>query len=296
MKNQKNILIAFILNLTFSVIEIAGGILTGSIAIASDAVHDLGDSLSIGVSYIFERKSRRNPDDKYTYGYARYSVLGGGVTLLVLFLGSIVVIYRAIMRFFHAESIDYSGMMVFAVIGLLVNLLAAIVTSHGKTVGQRAVNLHMLEDVLGWAVVLIGAVVMRFTDWAFLDPAMSIAVAVFILINALKGMKEILDIFLERTPRGINVDEIKRRLCEIEGVDSVHHIHLRSLDGNVNYATMHIVHSGVAAEIKRLVREELSEHGILHATLELEEVGEVCADFCCRLPKAEHACRHHHHH
>lgn len=295
MKSEKNILIAFILNLCFSVFEFIGGIFTGSVAIMSDAVHDIGDAASIGFSYFLEKKSRRQPDKSYTYGYARYSVLGGVITTFILLFGSTAVIINAIERIINPTAINYDGMIIFGVIGVVVNFLAAYFTHGGESINQRAVNLHMLEDVLGWVVVLIGAVVMRFTDWALLDPIMSIGVAIFILINAIKNLKTVLDIFLEKTPNNISVDEIKEYICEIEGVIDAHHIHLRTLDGHNLYATMHIVTDAEPHEIKEKVREELSEHGITHSTLELERSDEHCHHKHCHIEHSSgHHCHHHH--
>lgn len=190
MKTEHNILIAFILNLTFSVFEFIGGIFTGSIAIISDAVHDLGDAAIIGVSYFLEKKSRKYAEAGSDFESARYSLLGSLITTLVLLTGSVIVICNAVIRIFNPVEINYNGMIIFAIFGVAVNSVAAFVTREGDSLNQKAVNLHMLEDVLGWAVVLIGAVIMRFTDITILDPLMSIGVAVFIVINAARNLKE----------------------------------------------------------------------------------------------------------
>ena len=294
MKTERNILIAFILNLFFSIFEFVGGVFTGSVAIVSDAIHDLGDAASIGISYFLERKSKKQPDSNYTYGYLRYSVLGSVITTLILLFGSAAVIYNAVLRIITPTEINYNGMIIFAVFGVGINFIAALVTKDGDSLNQKAVNLHMLEDVLGWAVVLVGAVVMRFTDFAIIDPILSIAVAAFILINAIKNLKEILDLFLEKIPHGIEIDEIKEHLLEIQGVLDVHHIHIWSMDGQNNYATMHIVTNENSGDIKEKVRHELSEHNIGHATLEIEAEGENCHEQNCTIDA--HASHHHHHH
>lgn len=295
MKTEKNILIAFLLNLSFSIFEFLGGAFTGSVAIISDAIHDLGDAASIGLSYVLERKSRGKPDDTYTYGYVRYSVLGSVITTVILLFGSIMVIYNAVRRLFVPVAINYNGMIAFSVVGVVLNLIAAYITRDGKSMNQKAVNLHMLEDVLGWIVVLIGAVVMRFTDIAIIDPLMSIGVAVFILYHAVRNLKEVIDIFLEKIPSGISIEEIREHICKIDGVLDVHHIHIRSIDGQSNSATMHVVTDADAHTIKHLVREELSEHGIAHATLELEEPGEECHESNCHI-EGKQTGHHHHHH
>lgn len=296
MKTEKNILIAFILNLAFSIFEFVGGIFTGSVAIISDAVHDIGDATSIGVAFFLEKKSKNQPDEKYTYGYARYSVIGSVITTLILLFGSVMVIYNAVLRIINPAEINYNGMIIFAVIGVIVNLCAAFLTREGKSLNQKAVNLHMLEDVLGWIVVLVGAIVMRFTEISIIDPIMSIGVAVFILVNAIKNLSEVLEIFLEKTPHDISVRELKEHICEIDGVVDVHHIHAWSIDGHNHYATMHIVASGDFHDIKDKIREELREHGIGHVTLELESVGEHCHEEHCHIEHNFSSGHHHHHH
>lgn len=296
MKTEKNILIAFILNLSFSIFEFIGGTFTNSVAIVSDSIHDIGDAISIGISYFLEKKSKKQPDATYTYGYARYSVIGSVITTLILLFGSLMVIVNAVGRIINPVEINYNGMIIFAVIGVIVNFGAAYLTKEGDSLNQKAVNLHMLEDVLGWVVVLIGAVVMRFTDISVIDPVMSVAVAVFILVNAIKNLKEVLDLFLEKTPHGISVEEIKAHVSEIEGVLDVHHIHIWSMDGHNNYATMHVVTEEEPHSIKHKIRDELKEHGISHATLELEGKDEGCHDEHCHVEFEVSAGHHHHHH
>lgn len=296
MKTEKKILIAFILNLCFSVFEFVGGMVTGSVAILSDALHDMGDAAGIGVSYFLERKSKKQPDENYTYGYLRFSVAGGLMTTVILIVGSAAVIYNAVSRLMNPTEINYDGMIVFALVGVTVNFAAAYFTSHAESVNQKAVNLHMLEDVLGWVVVLIGAMVMKFTDISVIDPIMSMGVAVFILISSLKNLRSISDLFLEKTPDGISVSEIKEHITEIDGVMNVHHIHIRSIDGHSNYATMHVVTEENGHFIKDKIREELRDHGICHATIELETPDEDCHEENCTTHIHGEGTHHHHHH
>ena len=292
MKVEKNILIAFFLNISFSIFEFFGGLITNSVAILSDSIHDLGDAISIGISYFMERKSKKRPDNKYTYGYTRYSVLGGVITTAILLVGSILVIVSAIKRLFNPVDVNYSGMIIFAVIGVVLNSLAAFITKEGNSINQKSVNLHMLEDVLGWVVVLIGAIVMNYTNIRVLDSILSIGVALFILIISLKNLKKIVDLFLEKTPDSINIEELKNHLLRIEEVDDIHHIHVWSIDGVNNYATMHIVSkSKLISEVKKEIRKELEKYNICHAILETEE--EACTDKCCHV-KIEKTNQHHH--
>ncbi|MBR7121896.1 MAG: cation transporter [Oscillospiraceae bacterium] len=299
MKTEQNILIAFVLNLSFSIFEFFGGVFTGSVAIVSDAVHDLGDSASIGISYFLEKKSKKQPDDRYTYGYARYSVIGGLITTVILLLGSGFVIYNAICRIITPTEINYNGMIIFAVVGVCVNLCAAFFTGKGASLNQKAVNLHMLEDVLGWAFVLVGAVVMRFTNISIIDPIMSMGVALFILIHATGNLKEVVGLFLEKTPHNIDVAELKEHIEKIDGVIDVHHIHIWSLDTYKNLATMHIITDNEPHNIKAMVREELRAHGIGHVTIEIETSAEQCHEKHCHIAPATvsaHGCHHHHSH
>lgn len=295
MKSEIKIFLAFILNLLFSLFEFFGGTFTGSVAIISDAVHDMGDALSILISFLLEKKSKNNADLRYTYGYARYSLLGCAVTCFILLAGSVVVIYNAILRLINPEPINYTGMIVFAVVGVIVNFITVFFTGGGGTLNQKAVNLHMLEDVLGWVVVLIGAVVMRFTDFYYLDPIMSICLALFIIFNALKNLLEVLNIFLEKAPKNIDIKELFNGLCGIDGVSDVHHFHLRSFDGLNNSATMHIVTDDDARIVKENVRNFLKEKGIEHSTIEIETEAENCTDKNCKL-EIEIKTHHHHRH
>ncbi len=295
MKTDKNILIAFLLNLFFSVFELIGGIFTNSIAIISDAVHDFGDSLSIGISYFLEKKSKKKPDKKYTFGYTRYSVLGAIITNTILIIGSVIVIYNAIKRIITPVEINHNGMIIFAIVGALVNFIAAYMTKEGDSLNQKAVNLHMLEDVLGWIAVLIGAIVIKFTNFNLIDPILSILVAIYILIHALKSYKKIFNLFLEKTPEEIEIDELKEHILNIKGVEGVHHIHIWSIDGYNHFATIHIVtDTKKVTELKKSIKEELSEHGISHTTIEIESKDECCDEEECCIK--EHTVHHHHHH
>lgn len=294
MKMEKNILIAFLLNLFFSVFELVGGIFTNSIAIISDAIHDFGDSLSIGISYFLERKSKKKPDSKYTYGYNRYSILGAFITNTILIAGSILVVYNAITRIINPVEVNYNGMLGLAFMGMIINFLAAYFTHGGKSLNQKAVNLHMIEDVLGWFIVFVGAIIMRFTEINIIDPILSIIVALFIMKCAVKSFKQILDLFLEKVPSSIKIEEIKKHLLEIDGIEDIHHIHIWSLDGINNYATMHVVIKNNDLEnIKKKVKEEMMDHGISHTTIEVETNDIQCLDVECSSEITHH---HHHHH
>lgn len=296
MKTDKNILIAFLLNLGFTIFEAIGGVLTGSVAIASDALHDLGDAVSIGISYFMEKKSKRPPDNKYTYGYSRFSVMGSLITTITLIIGSIIVFVSAIQRLIFPTDIHYTGMIIFAAIGVVVNFVAAYVTRAGDSLNQKAVNLHMLEDVMGWMIVLIGAIVMYFTDWYFIDACLSIVTAIFIAARAFMHLTRASNVLNEKVPSGISMKDIQKHLEKIKGVENVHHLHVWTLDGHNHCATLHVVTNASSHGIKQAVREELAEHGINHATIEVEAVGEDCPCVECNIEAVASHEHHHHHH
>ncbi|MBE6750309.1 MAG: cation transporter [Ruminococcaceae bacterium] len=296
MKSDKKILIAFILNLSFSLIELIGGIFTGSIAILSDSLHDFGDSLSIGISFGLERFSKKKPDEKYTFGYLRYSLLGSVITTAILIFGSATVVYNSVLRLINPAPINYNGMIILAVFGVIVNFLAAYFTHGGDSLNQKAVNLHMLEDVLGWVVVLLGGIIMKFTNFVFIDAILSLGVAVFIFINAVRTLKNVIDIFLEKTPSNIDSAELTAHIKKLDCVKDVHHLHIWSIDGITNLATVHIVTDGDSVTVKKTIREEFAEHGILHVTIETEAINECCESTRCDISTNETHLHHHHHH
>ena len=297
MKTQRNILIAFLLNLGFSVFELLGGLYTGSVAIISDALHDFGDAISIGASWFLERKSNRKPDARFTYGYGRFSVLGAAITNMILLVGSAVVIANAVDRILNPVDINSNGMILMAVLGACMNLAAAWFTHGGQSLNEKAVNLHMLEDVLGWVVVLIGAVVIRFTNFTLIDPIMSIGVAIFILSHAAQGFSEVLNVFLEKTPEGIDPKTLEKHLLRIDHVQQIHHLHVWSLDGYNHYATLHVVVEDCdTVSLKNAIRKAMEAKGVNHVTMELEKVGEPCPEIHCNPRKPQAGCGHHHHH
>lgn len=231
MKTEKNILVAFILNITFSIFELLGGLFTNSVSIISDSIHDFGDALSIGVSYILEKISKRKPNEVYTYGYVRYSILGSMLTTLILFVGSIIVIIGSIFRLLNPIPVKYNGMILIALVGVVINFIAAFFTRKGNSLNQKSVNLHMLEDVLGWVVVLIGSILIKITDISVIDPIMSIIVALFILTNAFNNFIDILNIILEKTTKNIDVSKLKKSISNIKEIEEFHHLHIWSMDG-----------------------------------------------------------------
>lgn len=274
---------AFFLNLGFTVIEFIGGWLTNSTAIMADAVHDLGDSLSLGSAWLLNRLGNKQADTRFTYGYKRLSLLGALINGLVLIVGSIWVLSTAIPRLVDPVMPHTEGMLALAVLGVAVNGYAAYRLSHGKTLNERVLNLHLLEDVLGWVAVLIIALVMQFVDWPILDPLLSIGFTLFILFNVLRMLWSTLQLFTQGVPEPGLLQNIRTVLTDVEGVRDLHHVHLWSLDGEHHVLTAHIVvqESGALAtydQLKNRLRVALEPFELAHTTLEIELAEEVCRD------------------
>lgn len=275
---------AFFLNLAFTLLEIAGGIWTNSLAVLSDALHDLGDSLALGLSWRFARISKREGDETFTFGYRRFSLVGALVMSVVLFGGGVVVLFESIPRILSPEPANVQGMLALAIVGVLVNGVAALRMHGGRSVGERIVTWHFVEDVLGWVAVLIASVVMSFRELPILDPILSIAITAYVLWNVGKRLKETMRILLQGVPANVDVRLVERAIRETPGVCDVHHTHIWSQDGEHHVLTAHIVTEDVGsyaavAAVRGAVKERLRGLGIGHATIEVEaDDGKGCLD------------------
>jgi cobalt-zinc-cadmium efflux system protein len=279
--SSKNIKAAFFLNLGFTLLEIIGGFYVNSVSILSDALHDLGDSLSLGISWYLQNKSKAGADSKFTFGYSRFSLLGAFLNSLILIIGSGFVIYEAVNRLMHPEPADAQGMFYFALLGIAVNGYAAFKLSGGKSLNERVVSWHLIEDVLGWAAVLVASVVMMFTNAPWLDPALSIGITLFILYKVIGRLKETLVILLQGSPADIDADEIKQKILQVDHVVSMHHINIWSLEGEHHVYTAHITTRGVDTfpemiQVKRDVKAVLKQYPFTHYTIEVELEDEAC--------------------
>lgn len=282
-ESNRNILTAFGLNLSFALIELAGGLITNSVAILSDAIHDFGDSLSLGVAYFLEKKSRKRGDDKYTYGYRRFSLLGSIFISVVLLFGSMIMIKESIIRLFNPQDTNASGMIILSILGILVNGAALIKLKNGKTHNEKAVTLHMMEDVLGWAAVFVGSIIMFYTGITIIDPILSILIAFWVLYNVYKNLKETLSIMLQQVPENLNVKFLEDKLLTIKGVKSVNDLHVWTMDGEKNIASLHLEcnENTDFNVIKQEARSILLNHDIIHSTIEIESSGENSNSIKC---------------
>lgn len=277
----KNIVVAFWLNTGFALLEIAGGFYTNSVAILSDAVHDLGDSLSLGFAWYFHKKSRRKKDERYTYGYRRFSLLGAFINSVILIVSSAFIIREALSRIFDPQQPDAHGMVVLAIIGVAVNGFAFLRLKRGGSINEKVVALHFVEDILGWIAVLIGSVVMIFVDFPQLDPILSILIATYILFNVYRNLNATFRILMQRKPDSVDENAVRNEVLSVPGVRDLHDLHFWTMDGQYNVITLHVVvgddHSVAEREkIKAEVKHVLQHLDIQHATVEIESDNNRC--------------------
>ena len=281
---EGRISVAFFLNLAFTLIEIVGGLWTNSMAVLSDALHDLGDSIALGLAWRFARISKRKGDETFTFGYRRFSLLGALVMSIVLFAGGLVVLFEAIPRILKPEATNVQGMFALAIVGILVNGIAALRMHGGRSVGERIVTWHFVEDVLGWVAVLVASIVMWFRDLPILDPILSVAITLYVLWNVGRRLKETLTILLQAVPENVDLAQVEGAIRATPGVCDVHHTHIWSQDGEHHVLTAHVVVAdagdyGRATTIRGEIKRALKSLGIGHATLEFEvQDGNGCPD------------------
>jgi cobalt-zinc-cadmium efflux system protein len=280
-ENTRSLRTAFFLNLGFTLLELLGGLWTNSLAILSDALHDLGDSFSLGMAWYLERYAQKPHDVNFSYGYRRFSLLGALFNSLVLIAGAIVVITQAIPRLVSPQQPHASGMAVFALVGIVVNGAAVLRLRHQQSANAQVVLWHLLEDVLGWVAVLIVSIVMLFKDLPILDPIISMLITLYVLVNVTGKLKKTVTLFLQAVPPDINLCELIRRIQTLEPVRSVHHTHVWSLDAEHHVLTTHVVlkeHDGWpdALRVKQQIRESIRPIGFEHTTIEIEYSDELC--------------------
>ena len=279
--SSDNIKVAFFLNFAFTILEIIGGLYVNSIAIISDAIHDLGDTISLGTSWYLEEKSHKKSNKKFSFGYKRFSLLGALINSVILIIGSLYVINEAVGRILEPEHTDAKGMIFFAVIGVLVNGYAAWKLSGGKTMNQKVASWHLVEDVLGWVAVLVVAIILNFKDIHYLDPALSLLITAYILWNVIIRLKQTLFIFLQGVPEELDINEIESKILSIDFVNSIHHMHIWSLEGEHNVFTAHIKIDDNSnlnnfKKVKSDVKDILKEYKFEHYTVEVEFNDENC--------------------
>ena len=263
-----NVKVAFFLNLSFTIIEIIGGLYTNSLAILSDALHDLGDSLSLELSWYFQKLSKKGRTKKFSYGYKRFSLLGAIINSIVLVAGSIFILTKAIPELFNPGETNVQGMLYLAILGIVVNGAAVLKLRKGESLNEKVVSLHLLEDVLGWVAVLIGSVIIMYTDAPFIDPLLSVLISLFVLYNVYKNLRKSMLVILQGIPEDVSLEVIKEKLKDISEITDVHDNHVWSMDGEYNILTIHLrldkdYKLSRQAKLKETVRSQLKDESRL---------------------------------
>ncbi len=294
--NEKKVLLAFALTASFMVVELVGGLLSGSLALIADAGHMLTDSAALALAYLAFRFGRRVADSRRTYGYLRLEVVAGFINALTLFAIVLWIAYEAWQRLQHPPEILAGPMLAVAVIGLLVNLLVFWILTRGDTehVNIRGAALHVLGDLLGSVGAIVAAAVIWLTGWTPIDPILSVLVAVLILRSAWGLMRNSLHILLEGAPENASPADIRDHLmAHVPDLAAVRHVHVWLITSGKALATLHVQPSAnqhARGVVEAAKRELAARFGIEHATIAIDWADEPDR---CSLSAPATACGHH---
>ncbi len=280
--NQRLIAIAFWLNTVFVVVEVVGGIWVDSIAIIADALHDFMDSLGLGLAWFLTRIASKRPDATYTYGYQRFTLVSALLTGCLIMVGQLLVILEAVPRLWQPGEPFGPGMMILALLGMAVNGIGAYVLSKGSGVQSRLLTWHLLEDVLGWAAVLLAALLIIWQGWHWADPVLAVGIAVYVSFSAFRHLKKALFILLQSVPEGFDQQAFVADLHQLDGVQDSHDLHIWSLDGDHHILSVHLVlqeavHAEQRQQIRQAVETLANRYGSpVHTTVEMEDATFPC--------------------
>ncbi|MCR5027151.1 MAG: cation diffusion facilitator family transporter [Methanobrevibacter sp.] len=272
-KAGENLAFVFFMNLTFNIIVIVGGLATNSMAILADCIHDLSDTISIALAWFLERIAQKDSTNKYSYGYQRFSILGAVIISVFVIFMAFVILSEAIPRIFAPEGVDAGGMLVVAVIGIIFKSLSVYRLYDGETFNEKAIFFHQLGDVFEWVAILILSLVLMFWDGApYLDPFVSIAIALWLIINLGRNLIKSIQVLLQKTPDNFDVEDFKSKILDIDGVESIGDFHIWSLDGIDSVMTLKVnVDFGKnVEEIKKEIYAVSSKYHVVDITIELD--------------------------
>lgn len=287
---SRKLSVVIFFNVVITISEYIGGVLSGSLALISDAGHNLSDVLSLILAYAGERVSAIRPGRRFSFGLKRFEVLIALVNALVLLLIGIYIVTEAVHRYLNPPRIVPAIMIPVAAIGLLGNLISMLIINRGKNanLNMRAAFLHLLYDTLSSVAVLVTGIVLLFVDLVVLDLAMSIVIVMMIVWSSLGVLQESLHIFLQGTPKGIDADEVYRSILSVEGIGSVHGLHIWSVSSTEPFLSCHICidRNTEAVDTDHLIQEVNAllqqRYGIAHTAVQVENVEFCNADTCCR--------------
>lgn len=282
---EGNIKIAAFLNISFAVVEVVVGFLTNSLAILSNALHDFGDSLVFIFAWILERISKKPADKKRTFGYQRLSLFASFFAAIVLITGSMFVLFNAIPRLIKPEYVKAEGMIFMAVLGLIVNGIGFFRLKNGHSQNEKILSWHLLGDILGWVVIFIGGIIIKFWHNYLIDPIITIGFTCFVLYGVFRNLREGFNIFLEGIPEHVDAEKIKQLVLAIDGVKGIYDVHVWSLEGETSILTARVFIEDAllakSSEIRNLIKEILEKNNIHHSTIEIEIEKFCVGQECC---------------
>lgn len=272
-KAGQNLAFVFFMNLAFNIIVVIGALSTNSMAILSDFIHDLSDTISIALAWFLERVAQKDVSDNYSYGYQRFSILGAVIISVFVILMAFVILLEAIPRLFSPEGVDAGGMFVVAIIGIIFKSISVYRLHRGETFNERAILFHQLGDVFEWIAILILSLVLMFWDGApYLDPFVSIGIALWLIFNLGRNLVKSVQVLLQKTPDNFDVEEFKRTISEIDGVNAIDDFHIWSLDGIDSVMTLKVDvdFNHNVEEIKNEIYDISKKYHVVDITIELD--------------------------
>ena len=272
-KAGENLAFVFFMNLTFNIIVILGGLATNSVAILADCIHDMADTISIAVAWLLEHISQKDSTDKYSYGYQRFSILGAVIISVFVIIMAFVILSEAIPRLFSPEGVDAEGMLIVAIIGILFKSISVYRLHDGETFNEKAILFHQLGVVFEWVAILILSIVLMFWDGApYLDPFVSIGIAIWLIFNLGRNLIKAVQVLLQKTPDNFDVGEFKNLILAIEGVNAIDDFPIRSLDGIDSVMTLkvNVDFNNNVEQIKKEIYEISNRFHVVDITIELD--------------------------
>ncbi len=272
-----------LLNLSITIVQIVGGLISNSLSLLSDAIHNLGDSSAIFIAFLAGKASRKKPDERRTFGYKRVEILAALLNAIVLISICIFLFYEAYKRFQNPEPIHGKLMMIVAVFGLLANLVSVLVLEKDKdhSLNVKAAYMHLLGDTLSSVAVIIGGVAIWLFNIYWIDPLITVLVGIYIVWHTWEIVQQTIDILMQSTPEGINLQELKVKVENVEGIENIHHVHVWKLDDTQIHLEAHVnlVHDVTMTEMMAIQNDVenvlKNDFGIGHVTLQM---GFNCCD------------------
>lgn len=272
-KAGENLAFVFFINLAFNIVVIAAALATNSMAILADFIHDASDTISIALAWFLEHVAQRDSTDKYSYGYQRFSILGAVIISIFVIIMAFVILSEAIPRLFAPEGVDAGGMLAVAIVGIVFKFVSVYRLHKGETYNEKAIFFHQLGDIFEWVAILILSLVLMFWEGAqYLDPFVSIGIALWLIFNLGRNLYKSIEVLLQKTPDYFDVDEFRQSIENIEGVNAIDDFHIWSLDGIDSVMTLKVdVDFGKdVGEIKKEIYAISKKYHVVDITIELE--------------------------